>query len=152
MAGSTCASDLPGQGMHLFQRIRIPRRQVLPPAGNPGEAQGDAGLVPAGRRNALEGAFEHLYRFHSAHRSETLGGVPPDPAVQLLDLLIPLGEIDAAATAGVIAVGARRGPPGIDMEIAGSGGVLATAEGSATTPDEDLATSIELSSGFAGME
>ena len=61
---------------------------VTAPAGDAGEAHGDAALVAARGLNALEGQLKHQQRLNRPHRPEPFGGVGSNPAIELGDLPI----------------------------------------------------------------
>ena len=61
---------------------------VLAPAGDAGEAHGDAALVAAGALQPLKGKLKYLQGLHGPHRPEALGCVTADPAIQRRDLAI----------------------------------------------------------------
>src|SRR6478736_8297332 len=72
--------------------VRLRRRLVPANAADPGKAHGDAGFVPGGALQALEGDFENepaiLAVFHLPDGPEAVDRVVADVAVELQQLLV----------------------------------------------------------------
>src|SRR5690606_27206272 len=84
------------QLLEAFQAIGLLRRLVPADAVDAREAQGDAGLVAGRALYGIESDLEDQARAHRAHRPEALCRVGPDPAVELLELLVREAEIGLA--------------------------------------------------------